>query len=98
MTDIAIPVPPQGSGSAYACVEHPASGFALAGAAVLVTPDGETVALTGIGAAPFVLRDGLADVEIFGDRFAPAEYRRELAGVVAERARTMARERAKADR
>ena len=58
VTDIVIPVPAQGSGSAYACVEHPASGFALAGAAALVTPDGETVALTGIGAAPFVLRDG----------------------------------------
>jgi carbon-monoxide dehydrogenase medium subunit len=98
VTDIAIPLPARGSGSAYACVEHPASGFALAGAAALVTPDGETVALTGIGAAPFVLLDGLADVEVFGDRFAPAEYRRELAGVVAERARTAARERAKAER
>ena len=56
VTDIVIPVPPAGSGSAYASVEHPASGFALAGAAALVTPDGETVASPGVGATPFVLR------------------------------------------
>lgn len=97
VTDIVIPVPAPGTGSAYASVEHPASGFALAGAAALVTPDDETVAVTGVGATPFVLRDGLANAEIFGDNFAPAEYRRELARVVAERAVTAARERAKED-
>jgi aerobic carbon-monoxide dehydrogenase medium subunit len=97
VSDIVIAAPARGSGSAYASVEHPASGFALAGAAALVTQDGETVALTGIGATPFLLSGELSDVEIFGDRFAPAEYRRELAGVVAERARKAARERAQAD-
>jgi CO/xanthine dehydrogenase FAD-binding subunit len=84
-------------------VEHPASGFALAGAAALVGPDGETVALTGVGATPFVLpagdvRDAIAGAEIFGDRFASEEYRRELAAVVAARALDEARERAKEDR
>ena len=96
VTDIVVPLPAPGSGSAYASVEHPASGFALAGAAALVTSDGETVALTGVGATPFVLaagdlRDAIADAEIFGDRFASAEYRRELAVVVAERALARAR-------
>jgi aerobic carbon-monoxide dehydrogenase medium subunit len=97
VTDIVIALPARGSGSAYASVEHPASGFALAGAAALVTPEGETVAVTGVGARPFVVAGDLADAEIFGDRFASAEYRRALAGVVADRALSAARERAKDD-
>jgi carbon-monoxide dehydrogenase medium subunit len=102
VTDIVVPVPARGSGSAYASVEHPASGFALAGAAVLVTPDSETVALTGVGATPFVLppgelRDAIAAAEIFGDRFAPAEYRRDLAATLADRALATARARVKED-
>lgn len=97
VTDIVIPMPAPGSGSAYASVEHPASGFALAGAAALVTPDGETVALTGVGATPFALAGDLADAEIYGDRFASAEYRRALAAVVTHRALSAARERAKED-
>jgi aerobic carbon-monoxide dehydrogenase medium subunit len=99
VTDIVVPIPGNGSGSAYACIEHPASGFALAGAAALAGPDGERVALTGVGATPFVLpagdpRAAIADAEIFGDRFASVEYRRELAVVLAERAVATARERA----
>jgi aerobic carbon-monoxide dehydrogenase medium subunit len=102
VTDVVIPVPAAGSGSAYVSVEHPASGFALAGAAALVSPDGETVALTGVGATPFVLpagdvRDAISGAEIFGDRFASEEYRRELAAVVSSRALDVARERAKED-
>ena len=98
VTDIVIPMPAAGSGSAYAAVEHPASGFALAGAAALVTPDGESVAVTGVGATPFVLEGDLAAAEIFGDRFASAEYRRELARVVTGRALSAARERAKEEK
>ncbi|HUG64088.1 MAG TPA: FAD binding domain-containing protein [Gaiellaceae bacterium] len=99
VVDIIVPVPPAGSGSAYASVEHPASGFALAGAAALVGPEGESVAITGVGATPFALptgdpREAIGEAEIFGDRFAPEEYRRELAAVVAERALATARERA----
>jgi len=98
VTAIAIPSPPVGSGSAYASMEHPASGFALAGAAALVTPNGETVAVTGVGATPTVLTsDGLAPEDVFGDRFASSEYRRELARVLADRALESARERAKED-
>lgn len=97
LTDVVVPVPPAGSGSAYVAVEHPASGFALAGAAALVGPEAERVALTGVGATPFVVpEDGLGAVGIFGDRFASEEYRRELAGVVVERALAAARARSTA--
>lgn len=103
VTEVVVPLPAGGSGSAYASVEHPASGYALAGAAALVTPDGETVAVTAVGTTPFVLPPGdvasaVAEARIHGDRFAPVEYRRELAVVVAERAQANARERAKEDR
>jgi aerobic carbon-monoxide dehydrogenase medium subunit len=102
LVEVAVPLPPAGSGSAYASVEHPASGFALAGAAALVRPDGSSaVALTGIGATPFLLdgdpEEAIARAEVFGDRFAPAEYRRHLAGVVVERALAAATARAKED-
>jgi carbon-monoxide dehydrogenase medium subunit len=102
VTDIVVPPPRPGSGSAYVSVEHPASGFALAGAAALVSPEAETVALTGVAATPFVMpesdvRTAIAAAEIFGDRFASAEYRRELAAVLADRALTSARERAEGD-
>ena len=98
VTDVVVPLPGPGSGSAYVSVEHPASGFALAGAAALVTSERETVAVTGVGATPFVLpagdpRSAIAEAEIFGDPFASEEYRRELAIVVAERALEHARER-----
>lgn len=99
ITDVVVPLPAPGSGSAYVSVEHPASGFPLAGAAALAGPVGETVALTGIAGAPLLLADDrdLAGLDVFGDRFAPAEYRRDLAGVVARRALETARTRAGED-
>lgn len=103
LTEIVVPLPPPGSGSAYEAVEHPASGFALAGAAVLVRPDGtRAVGVTGIGACPFLLPEGdldtaLAAAEIFGDDFASEDYRRHLAGVVARRALERAEARAEED-
>lgn len=105
ITAIGIPRPSAGTGSAYVVVEHPASGFALAGAAAVVRADGSrAVALTGVGAQPTLLpHDGdplaaLASVEILGDGFAPAEYRRHLAATVVGRALERAAERAKEDR
>ena len=99
ITEVSVPLPAQGSGSAYVAVEHPASGFALAGAAALVRADGsESVAVTGIGATPFALAGDhaaeLEQAEVYGDRFAPAEYRRQLARVAVERALEAARRRA----
>jgi len=99
ITEVVFPVAP-GAGSAYVKVEHPASGFALAGAAALARPDGgESVAVTGVGAHAFLLPsdreplEALAAAEIYGDRFAPEEYRRHVAGVVVGRALERARER-----
>jgi carbon-monoxide dehydrogenase medium subunit len=102
ITDVVVPVPAQGSGSAYVSVEHPASGFALAGVAAVVGPHGESLAVTGIAGTPVLLPAGdpaaaLADVDVFGDRFAPAEYRRDLAVTCARRALESARARAAED-
>jgi carbon-monoxide dehydrogenase medium subunit len=100
ITDVVVPLPAAGSGSAYVSVEHPASGFALAGASALVGPAGERLAVTGISGTAVVLADGadpesaLASVEVFGDRFASEEYRRNLALVCCRRALEAARARA----
>jgi carbon-monoxide dehydrogenase medium subunit len=103
ITRVVVPLPAPGSGSAYVSVEHPASGFALAGAAALEGPDGSSrVAVTGIAGQPFLLagddpENALEAETIFGDRFASAEYRRELAAVVVRRAVERAAERARGD-
>ncbi len=103
VTEIIVPHPGSGAGSAYVKVEHPASGFALVGAAALVEPDATSVVtLTGIGAQQFALAGNdvtasLAQAEIYGDDFAPTEYRRHLAGVVARRALDLAKTRAEED-
>jgi carbon-monoxide dehydrogenase medium subunit len=99
ITEVVVPLPAPGSGSAYVTVEHPASGFALAGAAALARPAGErAIAVTGVSGQPFLLsgdaESALEAAEIFGDRFASAEYRRHLAGVVAARALAKAEQRA----
>ena len=65
-------------------------------------PDGSSsVAVTGIGAEPSLLdgdpAEALAAADVFGDRFAPREYRRHLAGVVVLRAPASASDRAKED-
>ena len=98
ITEVVIPVPDEGSGSAYVVTEHPASGFAVAGAAAFVGADGtQRVAVTGVAAAPFLLEGELDDAELFGDRFAPVEYRKELARTMVDRATALAEQRAKED-
>jgi carbon-monoxide dehydrogenase medium subunit len=100
VTEVAIPLPELGSGSAYHALEHPASGFAIAGAAALVRPDGtQAVAVTGIGSSPFLLEEGgLEQAEIVGDHHASSEYRRHVASVVVRRALDAATSRAQEDR
>lgn len=54
LTEIRIPIPPAGSGGAYAKFRHPASGYALIGVAAQLTRVGNTirdarVAITGVG-------------------------------------------------
>ncbi len=101
LVEIAVPLPPPGSGSAYVSVEHAASGFALAGAAALAVADGgHTIGLTGVGSVPSLLADVAAidGVEVNGDGFAPADYRRHLARTVAQRALDLALARREEDR
>jgi carbon-monoxide dehydrogenase medium subunit len=106
LTEIVVPLPPSGSGSAYASVDHPASGFALAGAAAFAGPGrADRVALAGVGAGghAFLLppeeepERAIAAADLYGDRFAPAAYREHLAGVVVRRALDVARARAEED-
>jgi len=101
IVEVRLPMPPPGSGSAYVSVEHPASGFALAGACALLLPDGSArVAVTGVAGKPFLLPQGadpgdaLAQVDILGDHLAPPTYRRHLALVCCQRALERARARA----
>jgi carbon-monoxide dehydrogenase medium subunit len=105
VSEVVVPLPEQGSGSAYVSLEHPASGFAVAGAAALVGPSGTpTVAVTGLAGNAFVLPErvdpaaALASTDVFGDRFASAEYRRGLTAVLVARALERAAERAEEDR
>jgi carbon-monoxide dehydrogenase medium subunit len=83
-----VPLPPEGARSAYVSVEHPASGYALAGACASVSPAGRAVALTGVAGRPTPVgaNGALDDVEVFGDQYASSEYRRHLAAVVVRRA------------
>jgi carbon-monoxide dehydrogenase medium subunit len=104
LTHVVVALPPTGSGSAYVSIEHPASGFALAGAAALVLRDGSrSVGITGVSGRPSLLESpddpsaSLAEAGIFGDHFASAEYRKHVAGVVVRRALERAQARAKED-
>src|SRR3990172_6501733 len=58
LTEIRIPLPPSGSGTAYVKLPHPASGYAVVSAAVLVTRQSSgscawaRVAVGGLGSGP----------------------------------------------
>lgn len=57
MTHLTIPKPTEGSGSCYLKMEHPASGYAVCGAAALVSSAGNAgLALNGIAATPGRMR------------------------------------------
>lgn len=104
LTEIVVPLPPAASGSAYESVEHPASGFALAGAAALARADGgPSIAVAGVSGQALRLEPAddpgaaLAAADVFGDHFASEEYRRQLASVVVGRALARAEERREED-
>jgi len=89
-------VVPRAARSAYASVEDAASGYPIAGAAVVDTADGLAVGLTGVASRPLRLELGSADeaegalagIDVTGD---DADYRRHLAAVVIGRAAERAR-------
>ncbi|MGZ8515638.1 MAG: FAD binding domain-containing protein [Candidatus Limnocylindrales bacterium] len=62
ITEVRLPGPRDDAGSAYVCLEQPASGYAMVGVAavVFVAPDGSiagaNVALTGVGPHPYRAR------------------------------------------
>jgi carbon-monoxide dehydrogenase medium subunit len=100
VTDVVVPLPDPGTGSAYVAVDHPASGFALAGAAAVVRA-GErvSVALTGVGGRAALVppeTDVLA-IDVFGDDFAPEPYKRHLVATFVRRALDSAAARAEED-
>jgi aerobic carbon-monoxide dehydrogenase medium subunit len=110
LIEVLVPTPPERSGSAYIAIEHPASGFALAGAAALAVLDGEqvgscSVAVTGLTGSPFLLpadaldepETALAEIDLLDDRAAPADYRRALGAAVVRRAVARATSRARGD-
>jgi aerobic carbon-monoxide dehydrogenase medium subunit len=119
LTEIILPPLPTGAGTTYLSHDHPASGYAIVGAAVVVARKRKAVthavvALTGVGEIAYLLRsadslvgstgepdavarvagEATTGVEVNGDIYAPAEYRRHLATVITRRALETALERA----
>ena len=85
LEEIVVDRPRQGQGSAYRSVKDPASGYALAGAAVRVVRDGDritrcTVGLTGAG--PYPTRLPAAEEVLLGagEALGPELVRSALAG------------------
>jgi aerobic carbon-monoxide dehydrogenase medium subunit len=81
---------PAAAGSAYVKHPHPASGYAVVGAAAVVSNGASRVVIGGAGPVPV---EELGE-HVNGDTYASADYRRHLAGVLAKRALARASERA----
>ena len=76
MTEIRIPVPPKGTGSAYHKSERKAGDYAIAGVAVQITLDGSGdcsqagIGLTNVNATP--LRAARSEEVLKGNKITPA--------------------------
>lgn len=97
LTEIRVP-PLDGAGSAYVKFNRRSQDWAIVGCAAVVRGDVETVAWTGVGSTP-VLAEGdwraaAERLEPLGDLSGSTEYKRHLAGVLAEQAVAEARRRA----
>ncbi len=96
ITEVRVPKL-DGAGSAYLKFNRRAQDWAIVGCAAVVRGDAQAVVWTGVGATP-VLVEGdaqaaAAHLRPSGDLSGSAEYKRHLAGVLAERAVAKARER-----
>jgi carbon-monoxide dehydrogenase medium subunit len=75
LTEIRIPLPPSGSGTAYVKLPHPASGYAVVSAGVLVTRQSSgscasaRVAIGGLGSGP--IRALATEADLQGKRLTP---------------------------
>jgi len=103
VTAVRVPAVP---GSAYVKHKHPASGYAVVGAAAAVTADGTKLVIGGVTGVPVDVPVGPASPDgipaavrgaltnVIGDTYASAEYRTHLATVLARRALAKASGRA----
>jgi aerobic carbon-monoxide dehydrogenase medium subunit len=101
---IRIPVPPGRSGAAYEKLKRKIGDYATAAAAVALTMNGDTVAncaiaLTNVADRPLFAGQAstaaMAITDPAADSRGPAEYRREMTGVMVARALLKAASRAK---
>ncbi|HEX2475669.1 MAG TPA: xanthine dehydrogenase family protein subunit M [Lacipirellulaceae bacterium] len=74
LTEIRVPIPPSGSGTAYAKLPHPASGYVVVSAGALITQlSGSCVsarlAIGGMGSGP--IRAVAAEIELKGKSLTP---------------------------
>ncbi len=94
ITEVRVP-PLDGAGSAYVKFNRRAQDWAIVGCAAIVRGEAETVAWTGVGWTPVLAegdwREAASRLEPVGDLSGSAEYKRHLAGVLAERALARAR-------
>lgn len=86
LTEIRLPAPPKGAGTAYASFEQAASGYALAGAAALVAVANGTItraalAFTGVAETPFLAPQA---ARLVGTSGAPAAIAEVAAAAVAD--------------
>ena len=75
LTEIHVPIPPAGTGSAYAKLPHPASGYIVVSAGALITRQASgtcasaRIAMGGLGSGP--IRAVATEIELYGKPLTP---------------------------